>query len=70
MRLNPSTGALQSSATFPFFRFKLTPSVDEVEALDERESERAAAAGAGGAARERDRSSAEGTQDAPHTGHS
>jgi hypothetical protein len=32
-------GAVQASETFPFFGFKLTPSVDEVEAEDAREAE-------------------------------
>ena len=41
-------GAIQSSDSFPWFRFKLTPSVDEVEAEDAREAAAAAPDSSGG----------------------
>ena len=37
-------GAIQSSETFPWFRLKLTPSVDEVEDEEAREAAAATAA--------------------------
>ena len=43
---------IRSSSTFPFFRFHLTPSIDEIEEEEEREREtkkKSAAAGAAGA---------------------
>ena len=44
-------GAIQSSDSFPWFRFKLTPSLDEVEAEDAREAAAAAPESSGGTAR-------------------
>ena len=41
-------GAIQSSDSFPWFRFKLTPSADEVEAEDAREAAAAAPDSSGG----------------------
>jgi hypothetical protein len=42
---------IRSSSSFPFFRFHLTPSIDEIEEEEEREREtKKKSAGAAGAA--------------------